>query len=274
MQYRPRFRVSPIYGETNNLRTNNSNSNQNQRKNSNEDNNSNNNKINGNNNINNNNENNENNIDSFTQFSDQDITINYSNCCKTPYFIFGKSIFFYCPHSLSNKNDNGYYTSNTKLSLLPDPLFYFGPEYKTFFGCSACMYITMIIFVIIEFAVIEILVFEILTLVLFIGAVFSGIHVFLKNPGISFKHKGKNTKYYYCDKCKFSYPFIIDKNFEHCYSCGVCLQGLDHHCGVFGKCIGRKNLISFYLFPIFSTILCIEWFISLMYYVVNIVIKK
>ena len=171
--------------------------------------------------------------------------------------------------------NSGYFSTNTKLSSMPNPLFYFGPEYRTFFGCSACMYITMIILVIIEFVLIKILIFEILTAIFFVGALFSGIHVFLINPGISFKQNRKNSKYHYCDKCKFSYPFIIDnKKFEHCHNCGICLQGQDHHCGVFGKCIGRKNKVTFYLFPTFSILLCIEWFVSLIYYLVNRIGKK
>ena len=76
MEYRPRYNISPIYGETNNLRSNNTNTNQN----SNEDNNNDKRQE------NNNNDNNNN----FVHYSDQEITINYSNCCKTPYFAFGK----------------------------------------------------------------------------------------------------------------------------------------------------------------------------------------
>ena len=158
---------------------------------------------------------------------------------------------------------------------MPDPLFYFGPEYKTFLGYSACIYITMIILVIIEFVVIKNIIFDILSIILFLAAAFSGIHVFLINPGISFKPKGKNSKYFYCDKCRFSYPFDNnEKRFEHCFDCGVCLQGLDHHCGVFGKCIGRKNMITFYLFPIFSILLCVEFVVSLVYYFINKITKK
>ena len=49
--------------------------------------------------------------------------------------------------------------------------------------------------------------------------------------------------------CKFTYP-KSDKKYEHCSACEVCVAGPDHHCGVFEKCIGRKNIICFYLFRV------------------------
>lgn len=35
---------------------------------------------------------------------------------------------------------------------------------------------------------------------------------------------------------------------EHCDDCNVCIEGLDHHCGFFNKCIGGKQKYAFYLF--------------------------
>ena len=51
-------------------------------------------------------------------------------------------------------------------------------------------------------------------------------------------------------------PGTLFKLVSHCYSCGICVIGIDHHCGVFGKCIARKNIFWFYCF-IVSTFLSI-----------------
>ena len=56
--------------------------------------------------------------------------------------------------------------------------------------------------------------------------------------------------------------------------CEICIAGPDHHCGIFGKCIGYKNKISFYLFPTFSIILLILCFVSVFYHFVNEVGNK
>ena len=40
-------------------------------------------------------------------------------------------------------------------------------------------------------------------------------------------------------------------------------------CGVFEKCIGRKNLICFYLFPAFSIILLIVFLVSIFHNVIK-----
>jgi hypothetical protein len=35
---------------------------------------------------------------------------------------------------------------------------------------------------------------------------------------------------------------------EHCWDCDVCIEGLDHHCPWTSKCIGKGNLVTFYVF--------------------------
>ena len=32
----------------------------------------------------------------------------------------------------------------------------------------------------------------------------------------------------------------------HCRDCGVCVMDMDHHCGVFDRCIGQGNIYRFY----------------------------
>ena len=33
---------------------------------------------------------------------------------------------------------------------------------------------------------------------------------------------------------------------KHCEDCGVCVEDMDHHCGVFDRCIARDNITLFY----------------------------
>ena len=40
----------------------------------------------------------------------------------------------------------------------------------------------------------------------------------------------------------------LEKKTKHCQFCNICVEGMDHHCPWTGKCIGKKNLIPFYLF--------------------------
>ena len=64
---------------------------------------------------------------------DQQIKIEF-NCCNTPYFRFGHSLFFYCPNSLKNIGiTNNYYSLTANLSEMPDPPYSIGPECKFYF---------------------------------------------------------------------------------------------------------------------------------------------
>ena len=35
---------------------------------------------------------------------------------------------------------------------------------------------------------------------------------------------------------------------EHCSDCDVCVMNVDHHCGVFDRCIAQNNIKCFYIF--------------------------
>ena len=54
----------------------------------------------------------------------------------------------------------------------------------------------------------------------------------------------------------------MESKIEHCPDCGVCVMEVDHHCGVFDRCIAMKNLRLFY------SVLCL-FFANLAYMVVS-----
>lgn len=61
-----------------------------------------------------------------------------------------------------------------------------------------------------------------------------------------------------CNKCNvFREPGTI-----HCTICGVCVRGLDHHCGWLGKCVGQHTM------PYFKGFLAL--IISHMFFVISI----
>ena len=55
-------------------------------------------------------------------------------------------------------------------------------------------------------------------------------------------------KYYYCSQCQFYVERALDS--FHCDKCGICIEGQDHHCAWIGKCVGKKNSISFCIFVV------------------------
>ena len=76
-------------------------------------------------------------------------------------------------------------------------------------------------------------------------------HCFIVNPGFPKNDIGRQTgipkeNYKFCPECKFYYD--LNKKVNHCFDCGICIEGYDHHCPWVSKCIGNKNLYSFYFF--------------------------
>ena len=76
-------------------------------------------------------------------------------------------------------------------------------------------------------------------------------YCFIIDPGFPKNDIGRQTgipkdKYKFCPECKFYYD--INKKVNHCFDCGICIEGYDHHCPWTSKCIGKNNLYSFYSF--------------------------
>ena len=60
-----------------------------------------------------------------------------------------------------------------------------------------------------------------------------------------------------CRKCNNFH----DEKFIHCFNCGVCVEGHDHHCDVLGNCIAKRNLQAFRVFLVG----CVLGFLLLIY---------
>ena len=105
--------------------------------------------------------------------------------------------------------------------------------------------------------------FQICGIISFSIYFFSYTATFLLNPGYPERNedslKGRpRIKYKYCIDCKIYER--IDRNIAHCFNCGVCIEGHDHHCPWTGKCIGRKTIHFFNIF-LYSILFIILYFI-------------
>ena len=70
---------------------------------------------------------------------------------------------------------------------------------------------------------------------------------FPKNSS-SRRNGNPREKYFYCNECQFYVERTLDC--FHCDKCGICIEGQDHHCAWIGKCVGKGNHISFYIFTV------------------------
>ena len=103
---------------------------------------------------------------------------------------------------------------------------------------------------------------KILGNILYFIFLFSYSYTALINPGfpkydIDSVTGEPRKKFYYCSSCKIWVS--REKKTLHCSDCNICIEGLDHHCPWTGKCIGNKNLISYYIFVPSSFILIIYY---------------
>ena len=93
----------------------------------------------------------------------------------------------------------------------------------------------------------------------------STILTYFRNPGTVYRF-GQRSRKKYCKYCNYDYPF--NRDLYHCHKCGICVIGIDHHCGVFGKCIAKNNLIWFYCFT-FMTSIIILFFLGTLVYILT-----
>ena len=67
--------------------------------------------------------------------------------------------------------------------------------------------------------------------------------------------------------CKFC-NVVRTKGVFHCRICDVCVEGMDHHCVFTGHCIGKRNLIDFYLFVTSLYLVLTVYMGALMYFAI------
>ena len=136
---------------------------------------------------------------------------------------------------------------------------------KNFIYCFIPTSICFIGFIVLHFIFIKYLIMKILSILLTLICSISGLITLVLNPGIIYNQKNEginNENKIYCFECRFQYPHL-DQKLTHCENCGVCVYGRDHHCDVFGKCVGKNNLSVFSTFSISVCILLIFNFVSM-----------
>ena len=75
------------------------------------------------------------------------------------------------------------------------------------------------------------------------------------------------TDFVKCSQCNI----IVPRNLRmtHCTICQVCVLKHDHHCPWTGKCIGQRNIISFYIFLTFLLCYMFMSFITFISFLIN-----
>ena len=131
-----------------------------------------------------------------------------------------------------------------------DPLIIIGPQWPMFIALTLIVNV-IIWFFIIKFWKIYSKFFKGVGIFcdLFFQITFT--YCFFVNPGFPKNDIGRQTgipkeQYKFCPECKFYYD--LTKKVNHCFDCGICIEGYDHHCPWTSKCIGKNNLFSFYFF--------------------------
>ena len=131
-----------------------------------------------------------------------------------------------------------------------DPLIVIGPQWPMFIALTAIINVIIWFFIIKNWDSYSLFSKGLgIFFVSFFQITFT--YCFFINPGFPKNDIGRQTgipkeQYKFCPECKFYYD--INKKVNHCFDCGICIEGYDHHCPWVSKCIGRKNLYSFYFF--------------------------
>ena len=157
-------------------------------------------------------------------------------------------------------------------NIYGDPILIIGPHWPLFVIVLTVLTFCTFIFLKFFWSKLPTL-FKITTLLVYLIFSSSYIYTALINPGYP-KHDLDSTtgeprnKFYFCKICKLWVN--RDKKTEHCYDCDICVEGNDHHCIWTGKCIGAKNLITFYIFVVSVFLMIGNFFFSM----INLQIKK
>lgn len=136
------------------------------------------------------------------------------------------------------------------IDKMGNPLFIIGPHWPMFVCFLSLMSALMFLIYYNYWKYYHIVVKIIGTIVYFIFAL-SYSYTSLINPGYPKNTIGRaygipRTNYYFCEFCRF---WLKKCSYStHCYDCHICIEGHDHHCPWTGHCIGKNNLISFYIF--------------------------
>ena len=161
----------------------------------------------------------------------------------------GKTIFVFM-----DKNDN--------------PLLIIGPNWRLF----VCFFsVVNILYFIIIFKLWNRFSFKskIINQISYWSFTLSYLYTSLINPGYPKNNNERKNGYprkdfYFCSECKF----YVKKSTEasHCEDCEICIEGLDNHCPWTSHCVGKNNIITFYIF-IISVIFSIFYLPFKFYYV-------
>ena len=94
-------------------------------------------------------------------------------------------------------------------------------------------------------------IFKLLGILIYSTFILSYTYTFLINPGypknnLESQNGEPRNKFRYCERCKIWVN--IEKKTNHCFECDICIEWYDHHCPWTGKCIGKRNATSFYIF--------------------------
>jgi hypothetical protein len=137
--------------------------------------------------------------------------------------------------------------------LFNDKLYSYSLKSNQFIQSTIMFLIFIIIFLYFIRKIIKSIYFYIIFLILLFLACFFAFKLLITNPGIILKSSSNINNSYYCNICKI----YVERNCNshHCNQCNVCVYNYDHHCGVFGKCITKKNK-KYFLASIYGGVIC------------------
>ena len=175
--------------------------------------------------------------------SDKNIENDYKNILNQKKIIFKKFYTYYY-------NING------------DPIIAIGPDILFFIF----MYIINIIFNIFLLKTLWkhlIILLKILGIIIILIQQSFYVLTSIINPGLPKKfyqidRENNPNLYKYCKECKFWYKKKTGT--FHCYECGVCIEGYDHHCPWTTKCVGKNN-VKLFMGMIITVFLVFGYFI-------------